>query len=158
MKVKLKVVCAFILIIIIFVGTYKVMSTSSIPDYKKKTGLEIGKTGIIGDWELTLTNIQYQQNSNANKINVVITVKVRYKGNEETTYSSNYLLWQKDKSISPYQNIEWSDNITGEYVFNSIESQKILNATFEVDKNIIEDKDMCFMIVLGKDIKYIITK
>ncbi len=158
MKTKLKIVFTFILIIIIFVGTYKVISTSSMLDYKKKTKLEIGKQGIVGDWELTLTNIQYKQNYNANKINIVITVNVKYMGKEETTYSPNYLLWQKDESKSPYQNIEWSDNIKGDYIFNYSEKQKILNATFEVDKAVIEDKDKWFMIVLAKDIKYIITE
>ncbi len=158
MKTKLKIVFTFILIIIIFVGTYKVISTSSMLDYKKKTKLEIGKPGIVGDWELTLTNIQYKQNYNANKINIVITVNVKYMGKEETTYSPNYLLWQKDESKSPYQNIEWSDNIKGDYIFNYSEKQKILNATFEVDKAVIEDKDKWFMIVLAKDIKYIITE
>ena len=130
MKTKLKIVFTFILIIIIFVGTYKVISTSSMLDYKKKTKLEIGKQGIVGDWELTLTNIQYKQNYNANKINIVITVNVKYMGKEETTYSPNYLLWQKDESKSPYQNIEWSDNIKGDYIFNYSEKQKILRIKF----------------------------
>ena len=44
------------------------------------------------------------------------------------------------------------------YIFNSNENQKTLNATFEIDKSIIEDDDMWFMIVLATDVKYIIKK
>ena len=111
MKKKLKIVGITTLIIVITFAVYTAVSVNSVPDYKKKTGLEIGQSGTIGEWELTLTNIQYYPNTDINKTNVVITVNVKYNGNEETTYPTNYLLWQKDESKNPYENIEWSHDI-----------------------------------------------
>ena len=158
MKENLKIVGISIFIAIILFSIFIVI-TSHLPiEQRNDVGLEVGQTGTIEDWELTLTNLEYEPNSDENKINIVITVKVKYNGNEESNYSTNYLLWLKDYSKQPYMNVGGYDSNSVKYIFNSENREKTLNATFEIDKSIVDDPDMWFMIVLAKDVKYVFTK